>query len=151
MSGGPSEHTGVVSIGGDGRASDPSGAAPRGFLNPYFQLFAGALLVTVSELLLKRGATGYTDPTGLSALASWWVWGGIACYILSFVSWLHVLRHVPLIVAFNLMNAVHVLIPISSWLFLGEVVPPARWAGIALITLGLCLIAKPLAKLEERL
>ena len=51
----------------------------RWFLNPYVQIGIGALLVTASELLLKRGAT-----TGM--LTSLWTWGGIVMYVLSFGS-----------------------------------------------------------------
>src|SRR2546421_187220 len=68
------------------------------FLHPYVQLALGAVLVTASELLLRHGAHDFGDATGLAkylgiaALGSWWTWLGIISYILSFVSWLHVLR-----------------------------------------------------------
>lgn len=131
---------------------------PRGLLNPTLHLFGSALLVTAAELLLKVGASAAAAGKKASiaggiadGLASPWTWAGIVCYVLSFLSWLHVLRWVPLIVAFNLMNGVHILVPVGSWLVLGESIPPARWVGIGLITAGLFLIAKPLAKMEERL
>ncbi len=131
-------------------------ARPHGFLNPVFQLVLGALLVTVSEVLLKRGTDHAPPPeghhwSGLTALGSPWVWGGIACYILSFVSWLHVLRHLPLIVAFNCMNSVHVLVPLAGMVALGEAIPPARWGGIVLICAGITLLAGTLTRLEEKL
>ena len=77
---------------------------PRGFLNPYFQLGLGAVLVTASEILLKIGATavpseGWLTEVGIAALASWWTWAGIVTYLLSFASWLLVLRYVPLGIA----------------------------------------------------
>ena len=120
------------------------------------QLALGAVLVTISELLLKKGASAAhashgSDWTGLTALTSAWVWGGVGCYIASFVSWLYVLRHVPLILAFNLMNSVHVLVPMASLAVLGESVPGMRWGGIVLICAGICLLAEPLSKLEEKL
>ncbi|MGD9690054.1 MAG: hypothetical protein AB7V47_09960 [Phycisphaerales bacterium] len=110
----------------------------------------------MSELLLKHGAgqssaAGAPDWTGVGALASWWVWGGIACYIASFVSWLHVLRFVPLVLAFNVMNLVHVSIPIGAALVLGESLPAMRIGGTALIVLGVGLLAPALARLEEKL
>jgi undecaprenyl phosphate-alpha-L-ara4N flippase subunit ArnF len=46
---------------------------------------------------------------------------------------------------------VHILIPLSSWIFLGELIRPLRWCGIALVLLGLAIIAKPAARLEEKL
>jgi drug/metabolite transporter (DMT)-like permease len=125
----------------------------RGLLNPYAQITIGALLVTVSELMLKRGATAAAGSswTGIDALASWWTWAGIATYCLSFASWLYVLRHVPLAIAFALVNAVHVLVPLGSWAWLGEHVSPARWAGVGLVLLGILLIARDAARAEARL
>ncbi|MBV9464192.1 MAG: EamA family transporter [Verrucomicrobiae bacterium] len=131
--------------------------AARGSLHPYLQILFGAVAVTLSELLLKRGAAqtaaeaGRVDWTGINSLGSGWVWLAILFYVLSFVSWLHVLRHVPLNVAFNLINITHVLVPVSSWIFLHERLPSIRWWGIALILIGITVIAKPLVRLEERL
>ena len=71
--------------------------------------------------------------------------------ILSLVSWLYVLRLVPLSIAFPLSNVVHVLVPLSCWIFLGEQISTQRWCGIALVLLGLIVVAKPFARIEERL
>jgi len=127
---------------------------PRGgFLNPYVQIAVGAVLVTTSELLLKKGATSAagTSWLGIDALASWWTWGGIVTYVLSFASWLYVLRYVPLGLAFGLINGVHVLVPLASWAFLHEAVSGRRWAGITLVLAGILLIAQNVAKAEEKL
>jgi drug/metabolite transporter (DMT)-like permease len=132
---------------------------PSGLLNPYLHLALNGLLVTAAELLLKRGAIATTqtasspwlDSLGVATLGSGWVWVGIACYIVSFVNWLHILRWVPLSIAFPLASIVHVLIPLGSWLFLGETVGPGRWCGIALIVAGIWCIAAPLTRAEEAL
>lgn len=113
--------------------------------------------MTLSEVLLKIGAEEtptrgtIMDWLGLSGLGSIWVWGGIVALILSFLSWLYVLRHLPLSLAFPLTNVVHVTIPISSWLFLGEAISGRRWLGIAIVLAGLALVAQPVAKIDERL
>lgn len=130
---------------------------PRGLLNPYFQIILGALLATTSEIYLKKGAVetvqlaGHVDWTGLSALGSGWVWLAILFYCSSFAAWLHVLRFVPLNIAFNLSSIVHVFVPLSCWLVLGEDISEKRWFGISLVLLGICVIAKPLVRIEERL
>ena len=128
-------------------------APVRGFFNPYFQIALGALLVTASELMLKKGADAATGASwfGVNALASLWTWGGIVTYILSFVSWLYVLRFIPLGIAFALINAVHILVPLSSWLFLHERISIGRWSGIALVLAGILLIAQTVATTEEKL
>ena len=127
------------------------------YLSACLQLALNGLLVTVSELLLKVGASAtarvviptWLAWTGITALGSWWVWGGIACYIVSFINWLHILRRVPLSIAFPLTSVVHVLIPLGSWIFLGETVSALRWAGIALILAGIWFMAGAMAKAEE--
>jgi drug/metabolite transporter (DMT)-like permease len=87
----------------------------------------------------------------VAALLSPWVWAGIVFVILSLFSWLYVLRHVPLTVAFPLSNVCHVLVPLSSWIFLGEMISTRRWCGIAVLLVGLMIVAKPFARIEEKL
>ena len=137
--------------------SDNAAPRPSGFGNPWLQLALSTVCVTVSELFLKRGAmaTAHVSEqwgwTGLTGLVSPLVWLGILFVILSFITWLYVLKHLPLSVAFPASQAVHVLVPLSSWWFLGESLTPIRWCGIALLLLGLAVVARPAAKLEERL
>lgn len=131
---------------------------PAGFANPYLQLALSTAFVTVYELLLKIGAieTAHIAGqswawTGLSGLASSYVWVAIVFVILSLVTWLHVLRHLPLSIAFPISQVVHALVPLGSWLILGESITSLRWCGIALVLLGLAVVAKPVARLEDRL
>jgi len=140
-----------------GPEAPPGFAAIKWFFNPYVQIALGSLLVTASELLMKKGAatvehaTGGVSIFGVAALASGWTWLGIVSYVLSFVSWVYVLRLLPLGIAYALINVVHVLIPLGSWIFLHEMISPRRWLGIAVVLAGLYLIIRPLARLEEKL
>lgn len=126
-------------------------------VNPWLQIGLNALIVTASEIFLKLGARDTAHLTrgwawtGLSGLMSGWTWIGIICVILSLVSWLYILRQVPLSIAFPLSNVVHVLVPLASWIFLGELISPRRWCGIALVLVGLVIVAKPFAHIEEKL
>jgi drug/metabolite transporter (DMT)-like permease len=130
---------------------------PSGFANPWLQLALSVVCVFVSELLLKRGASDTANPaqawswTGVTGLASPLVWLGIIFVIISFISWLYVLRYIPLTVAFPLSRVVDILVPLGCWFFLGEAISPRRWCGIALVIIGLAVTAKPVARLEERL
>src|SRR4029434_5346123 len=102
---------------------------PSGFGNPWLQLALSVACVLVSELLLKRGATDTADLesawswTGINGLASPLVWWAIILIIASFISWLCVLRYVPLTIAFPLSRVVDILVPLSCWFFLGEFIP----------------------------
>ena len=129
---------------------------PSGWRDPRLQLALSVLCVLFSELLLKRGASDTASAaswswTGINSLASPLVWWGILFVISSFLSWLYVLKYIPLTIAFPLSRVVDVLVPLSCWIFLGETISARRWCGIALVVIGLAIVAKPVARLEERL
>ena len=130
---------------------------PRGLRNPWLHLIISVVCVAIYELLLKRGASETADPnsswswTGLTGLGSIYVWIAIVFVIVSLLTWLYVLRYLPLSVAFPISQSVHVLFPLGSWLILGENIVTLRWIGIALVSLGLTIVAKPVARLEEEL
>ncbi len=130
---------------------------PSGFRNPWLHLALSVLCVFFSELLLKRGASDVAAPdsalswTGINGLLSPLVWWAILLILASFVTWLYVLKYIPLSIAFPLSRVVDVLVPVGCWIFLGEMVSVWRWCGIALVVIGLAIIAKPVARLGQRL
>lgn len=87
---------------------------------------------------------------GRIGLTSKWVWVSILFTLTGFGVWSRVVRVAPLSVAFPLVNVVHILIPLASWIFLGEHINPRRWLGIALVVAGLVTIARPQAELEGK-
>jgi undecaprenyl phosphate-alpha-L-ara4N flippase subunit ArnF len=137
--------------------NQPKRNRPSGFWNPWLQLTLSVLCVLLSEFLLKRGANDIADPssawswTGINGLASPLVWMGIAFVIASFLSWLYVLKYIPLTIAFPVSRVVDILVPLGCWIFLRESISILRWCGIALVVIGLALVAKPIARIEERL
>jgi drug/metabolite transporter (DMT)-like permease len=130
---------------------------PSGFANPRLQLALSVICVFASELLLKRGASATANLmkswswTGIGGLASPLVWLAIIFVIISFISWLYVLKYIPLSVAFPLSRVVDALVPLGSWIFLGETISTLRWCGIGLVVIGLAVVARPVACMEERL
>jgi drug/metabolite transporter (DMT)-like permease len=141
------------SYAGAARTSD----RPTGFFNPWFQFVLNIVGVVFYELLLKAGASATADPAnhwswfGITALQSPFTWLGISVIVVDLVIWLYILKFIPLSIAFPLSRTVDVLVPISCWLILREAISPLRWCGIALVVIGLIIIAKPAAQLEERL
>lgn len=134
-----------------------SGSWRRGFANPWLQLAICVVLATAAEIFLKLGATATADPasgwswTGLNGLRSGWVWCGILASVVSLFNWLATLKKLPLTIAFPVGQAVHILVPLSCWWFLGEAISARRWGGIALLLCGLMIVARPAARLEEKL
>ncbi len=125
------------------------------FFNPYIQILFCVALSGAAQLLMKRGAVESIPASedfslGFAGLHSLWVWAGIVCLVTSLVSWLYALRFVPLIVAFNLAGLLHVVLPIASWLLLGETIGMRRWFGIALVFVGVLIVARPIIKMEEQ-
>ena len=130
---------------------------PTGFFNPWFQFVLNIIGVVAYELLLKTGASATANSAiswswiGINALKSPFIWSAIAVIIVDLVIWLYILKHIPLSIAFPLSRTVDALVPISCWLILRETISPLRWCGIALVIVGLVIVAKPAAELEERL
>jgi len=130
---------------------------PTGLRDPRLHLALSVICVLFSELLLKRGAVQIANPanelswTGINGLGSPLVWWAILFIIASFITWLYVLKYVPLSIAFPLSRVVDALVPICCWIFLGELISTRRWIGIGLVIIGLAIIAKPVARMGERL
>ena len=129
----------------------------RWFANAWLQLAISQLCTLAADLCLKVGANAsvHISPkwawTGLTSLGSPLVWLGILFMMLSFIGWLYVLRLLPLSLAFPMSQSVHVMVPIASFLLLGERISLLRWCGILLVVFGLFIAAKPVAFFEEQL
>jgi len=123
------------------------------YLNPYLHIGLNVILAAVANILFKAGSDNTPGGTilGVSSFGSPAIGLGVICMIGALFVWLHALKYVPLIIAFSLAAATQIVIPLGSWLFLGEQISILRWAGILVVTLGIMIIAQPLARLEERL
>lgn len=131
-------------------------AAPRPPVRALALIGVCAVCGTAAEVFMKFGAletAQVVDGSWLRelGLTSKWIWVSIGFTLCSFAVWSRTLREVPLSVAFPLANVVHILIPLSSWWFLGESIGPRRWLGIALVIVGLAVIARPYTQMDERL
>jgi drug/metabolite transporter (DMT)-like permease len=122
------------------------------FLHPYLQLFISVVLTAVAQVFLKLGVDSQFDAPwyALSNLFSPWILAGVLAMLVSLLSWLYALKSIPLVIAFNLAATNHIVVAIGSWLFLGEEISIRRWVGIFLVALGAAFIARPLARVEEK-
>ncbi len=134
-------------------APPPPADPRRRFANPHVQIALSIVLSAAAQVLLKRGIGDDADPSvlGFHALRSGWVWLGIGAMIASLLSWLYALRFLALSVAFTLAGAIHALVPVGCWMFLGEAISITRWLGIALVIAGVVVSAQPATVVEEKL
>lgn len=112
-------------------------------IGPLGLAFASVLLGAVAQLLLRQGASGLSDMTVadtlLTALTLQPVLIGLALYAVSAALWLAVLSRIDLAVAYPLGASGYVLVVLFA-AAAGEVVPPMRWLGVALILLGVLFV-----------
>jgi multidrug transporter EmrE-like cation transporter len=114
-------------------------------------LLAGVLLNAGAQLLLKAGvnplgpislADSAIGPTIVRVLSQWPVLAGLGCYVLSVGLWLVALSRVEVSVAYPMLSLGYVVNAIAAWYLFGEALGPARFAGIALILLGVYVVAR---------
>ncbi len=113
-------------------------------------VLSGVLLNAVAQLMLKAGAAAVGPIAGWSALQRAapvlalhpGVLGGLACYALSVVVWIVALSRVDVSMAYPMLSVGYVVNALlAMWLF-GEVVSVQRWLGIAVILVGVTLVAR---------
>lgn len=101
------------------------------------------LLNGSAQLLLRKAALSGAVPTNpLSLVNNPWFLSGLAAYALSVLTWLFVLKRVPLAVAAPFVALVYVLVPLASRLVFSDVVSPRMWLGMVLIVLGVSIVAQ---------
>jgi drug/metabolite transporter (DMT)-like permease len=115
-------------------------------------VLAAAIIAAGGQLSLKAGMNqvGAIDAASLArpletfgrVFSTPLVWFGLACYGVGAILWLIVLSRLDLSYAYLLLAAMYVLIPLVSWLFLGERIPPLRWLGMVVVVLGVLIVAR---------
>jgi multidrug transporter EmrE-like cation transporter len=117
----------------------------------FLLILAGVLLNALAQFLLKAGVnrmgvieldwSALLSAGGRLALEPF-VYGGLACYVVSVGVWLLALSRVPVSVAYPMLSIGYVVTAIAAWAFLGEQVTPLRLVGIGIIIIGVFLVAR---------
>jgi drug/metabolite transporter (DMT)-like permease len=96
-----------------------------------------------AQLLLRKAALSGALPTSPTSLATnVWFLAGIGAYGISVLTWLYVLKRVPLTVAAPFVAMVYVLVPLASrWAF-GDPIQGRMWFGMLLVVAGVILVAQ---------
>ncbi len=92
-------------------------------------------LTAAGQLLLKAGIGGGVEVVDGLLLAS-----GAASLALAMVVYLHVLGSAHLSWAYGFNGLSYTITSILALAFLGEQVPPLRWLGVAVITIGTLIV-----------
>lgn len=114
-------------------------------------LVANDLGDTLAQLLMKKGLidTGISSVT-LGNIAqfsaansqSLLLWLGIIVQALNFFIWIVILYKIDLSIAMPAGSTSYIFIPIAAAIFLHEHVSLMRWAGIAMIVLGIHFVSR---------
>lgn len=114
-------------------------------------IVAAIVLGTCAQLLLKAGAN-VIGPVAFDAEA-WFaatlrfaleprILAGTGCYALSLILWILALTRVEVSMAYPMLSIGFALNAVLAWWLLGEAVTPMRMLGIAVIIIGVALVAR---------
>ena len=90
----------------------------------------------------NAGASGGIVALVTTVLSSPLILLGIGFYGLGALAWIAVLARMDLSYAYPFLALNFVLIVVVSQVFLGETVPLARWIGVAILCIGIIVIAR---------
>jgi multidrug transporter EmrE-like cation transporter len=121
-------------------------------LNDFAIVLLGVLLNAAAQLMLKAGA-GSVGPMLAGAGRDWGatvarlalhpgVLGGLVCYAVSVVVWIVALSRVDVSIAYPMLSIGYVINALLAWWLFGESVTAQRWLGIAVIIIGVVLVAR---------
>ncbi len=111
----------------------------------------GVMLNAAAQLLLKAGtrSIGQFDfsvaniwPIGWSLGTNPYIVGGLSCYVVSVVVWIMALSRVEVSVAYPMLSLGYIVNAGFAWWLFGEALSPTRLVGMAVIIVGVYLVAK---------
>ena len=103
-------------------------------------ILLAVLLGTAAQLLLKAGTNAAPVGPGLALEPR--ILAGIGCYAVGLIVWILALSKTPVSVAYPMVSVGFALNALLAWWLLGEAVTPMRMLGIAVIIVGVVLVAR---------
>jgi multidrug transporter EmrE-like cation transporter len=115
-------------------------------------ILTGVILNACAQLLLKAGTNALGGAITLNAqnwfgmfvkvLTQWPIIAGLGCYGISVIIWIISLSRTDVTVAYPMLSIGYVISAIGAWMFLGEIVSPQRMLALAVIIVGVILLAR---------
>lgn len=101
---------------------------------------AGAICLKIGAVAIEyRG--GWFDAACQMAMSPFVV-AGLVLYVIPSLIWIVLLKSMPLSLLQPLLSITYVVTPLMAMLVLSETISPLRWAGIATIVVGVCIVAR---------
>jgi multidrug transporter EmrE-like cation transporter len=115
-------------------------------------LLGGVLLNAAAQLLLKAATRTTGALLSDAGTVSWSaagelvrampLWAGLMCYAISVLLWLGALSRVPVSVAYPMLSIGYIVNAFAAAALFGEALTIAKMSGIALIVVGVVLLAR---------
>ena len=115
-------------------------------------ILAGVLLNSAAQLLLKAGANGIgtislttaasTAAAAVAVATQPWIVVGLLCYFISAGLWIVALTRVDVTVAYPMLSLGYVVAALFAWQLFGEELNATRITGIAVILVGVAILAR---------
>ncbi len=120
-------------------------------LTTFALILTGVILNACAQLLLKAG----TNSLG-TIMLNWENWfsvfvkvfsqppiiAGLGCYGVSVIVWIISLSRTDVTIAYPMLSIGYVVSAVGAWMFLGEIVSPQRMLALAVIIVGVILLAR---------
>jgi len=126
----------------------------------YVLLLFVVLFAPLGNVLLSKGMKGIGSaqnwaaadlfPVLVKILTSGTIWLGIACLLAFFVAYMLVLTWADYSYVQPASAFSYAVVAVLSYFLLGEVVPPLRWAGIAVICVGVFVVGRTPPRTTEK-
>ena len=114
-------------------------------------VLTGVLLNATAQLLIKAGAetvgqfaftAGNLWRASLHFALQWQILLGLACYVVSVGVWILALTRVQVSVAYPMLSLGYVVTALAAWWLFGEALTMQKLLGIAVIIVGVVIMAR---------
>ena len=106
-----------------------------------------SILVVAAQTFLKIsvqlfGTFSWTWAYFRGALTTWQFSVSGICALTSLFTWMYVLKHYDLSLAYPLLSLSYIISLVSANIFLHEAIPYTRWIGVIIIVIGVYFVVK---------
>jgi drug/metabolite transporter (DMT)-like permease len=134
--------------------------SPGRHLKTYILILFIVLFAPLGNVLLSKGMKGIGSAKNwapadvfqilLKILASGYIWLGILSLFTFFIAYMLVLTWADYSYVQPASAFSYAVVALLSYFLLGEVVPPLRWAGIAVICVGVLVVGRTPPRTTEK-